>query len=402
MFYLHVPKTGGQTLATRLASAFDLDKVHFMKDQLVFSKDIETLDTLLAEKHFIESHVAGMLLSKRENLPILCTVREPVSQMLSNWRHILREKSNQWHRAAVALRPGEFFDIFGDYFTDHQTTYILSSFVPLHLFIERKGYHRAVYENFLGCVDRIRWLVPTESIDEFVGLWSLETKRNVPNRAAIINVAPAENSDPAEAGAAEARIAEARAAILARPRLYAFDQLLHRMAVDRFTAYRREVFELVSPWSYPDDSRQAYRAELGGVWLTENWYDPEIAQNKKAWWSGPQRISEVRIRRARSEKILKFYVSVVNGIDYRDIVPKSKETGEKLKTVRTPDEKRGGMEYSVSLEGLKVEDTVQLIAPWCHAAIMTRADDPSIIRRSFLASDWRLESVEPLGSGAAP
>src|SRR5208337_1511214 len=163
-------KTGGQTLATRLASAFDLDKVHFMKDQLVFSKDIETLDTLLAEKHFIESHVAGMLLSKRENLPILCTVREPVSQMLSNWRHILREKSNQWHRAAVALRPGEFFDIFGDSFTDHQTTYILSSFVPLHLFIERKGYHRAVYESFLGCVDRIRWLVPTESIDEFVGL----------------------------------------------------------------------------------------------------------------------------------------------------------------------------------------------------------------------------------------
>ncbi len=38
-------------------------------------------------------------------------------------------------------------------------------------------------------LDRIRWLVPTESIDEFVDLWVMETKRNVPNRDAMINVA---------------------------------------------------------------------------------------------------------------------------------------------------------------------------------------------------------------------
>ncbi len=43
MFYLHVPKTGGQTLATRLASAFDPDKVHVMQAELVFPGDVKKL-----------------------------------------------------------------------------------------------------------------------------------------------------------------------------------------------------------------------------------------------------------------------------------------------------------------------------------------------------------------------
>ena len=36
MFYLHVMKTGGQTLATRLASGFDPGKVHMFQDDLAF------------------------------------------------------------------------------------------------------------------------------------------------------------------------------------------------------------------------------------------------------------------------------------------------------------------------------------------------------------------------------
>ena len=59
MFYLHVPKTGGHTLATRLASAFDPDKVHMFQGDLEFPRDSEKLKTLLREKEFIESHVVG-------------------------------------------------------------------------------------------------------------------------------------------------------------------------------------------------------------------------------------------------------------------------------------------------------------------------------------------------------
>ncbi len=385
MFYLHIPKTGGQTLAHRLASAFAPDKVHMMQEELKYPGDMDKLTSLLREKEFVESHVAGAMLSDRADLQILCTVREPIGQTLSNWRHIRRDSSNRWHRAAHKLSPGKFFDLFGDDFLNHQTRYAISAFVDLDQLIDRIGYFRAMNGNFQMSLDRIRWLVPTESIDEFVDLWLMETKRNVPNRDAMINVAADEGSD----------LNEARAAILARPRQHAYDQLLYEIAKDRFAAYRREISQLVAPWSYPDDSRRAYRGERGGIWLAENWHDPEVVVGRQtAWWVGPRRVSEVRIWRANNEHVLKFLITVVNGIEYSDIAVKSKDTGKELKTVKTVrslDSTGIGMEYSISLESLKQKDTILLISPQCFAPILTRDDDPSVMRRSFLASGWRLE-----------
>ncbi len=201
----------------------------------------------------------------------------------------------------------------------------------------------------------------------------------------MINVAADEGSD----------LDEARAAILARPRQHAYDQLLYEIAKDRFAAYRREISQLVAPWSYPDDSRRAYRGERGGIWLAENWHDPEVVVGRQtAWWAGPRRVSEVRIWRANNENVLKFLITVVNGIEYSDIAVKSKDTGKELKTVKTVrslDPTGIGMEYSISLESLKQKDTILLISPQCFAPILTRDDDPSVVRRSFLASGWRLE-----------
>lgn len=161
---------------------------------------------------------------------------------------------------------------------------------------DRIGYYRALNQNFQKSLDRIRWLVPTKSIDDFVDLWAIESKRDVPNRRSNVNVAP-------ESGA---EVAEARAALLARPELYAYDQLLYRIAKDRFAEYKREVAEIVSPWAYPDNSRRAYRADPGGVWLAQNWYDPEVSGSSKAWWSGPDRVSEVRVWRSNGEKTLRI------------------------------------------------------------------------------------------------
>jgi hypothetical protein len=380
MFYLHVPKTAGQTLATRLASAFDPDKVHMFQGELVFPRDREKLRALLGEKEFIESHVAGAMLSEPMDHPILCTIREPIGQMVSNWRHIRRDSSNRWHRGALSLSATEFFDNLGDYFTNHQTNYVISSFVRLRALIDRLGYYRSLNQHLQSSVDRIRWLVPTESIDEFVALWSAETKRQVPNRKATINVAPPEAND--QDGA--------RAAVRARPHLYAMDQLLYEMTKDRFAQYRSEVAELIAPWSYPEDSRRACRTERGGIWLTENWHDPETSDGKRAWWSGPQRVSEVRVWRANGEKFLKFFVKGVNGITYRDIVAKSKETGEELPTIRTENPGGEGMNYSIALDSLQEKDAVWLIAPNCYPSIMTTSEDTSLVRRSFLSADWTL------------
>lgn len=382
MFYLHVTKTGGQTLATRLASAFDPDKVHMFQGDLEFPRDCEKLRTLLREKEFIESHVLGAMLGELIDRPILCTIREPVAHMVSHWLHYRRDPTiSPWHRASVSLSPAEFFDVAGDDLVNYQTNYMLSAFFHMRALADKVGYCRAINQHLQSGVDRIRWLVPTESIDEFVDLWSAETKRHVPNRTARINVAPPEHAEDRERGII---------AVRARPHLYAFDQLLYQMARTRFTEYRREVAELVAPWSYPQDSRRACRMEQGGIWLTDNWYDPEIANGKRAWWCGPKRVSEVRIWRAHGERFLKFIVRGVNGIGYRDIIAKAKETGEQLPIAHEEAQGGRGMHYTIDLDSLREKDTFNLLTPGCYPSIMTTKEDNSLRRQSFIAADWTL------------
>ncbi len=381
MFYLHVPKTGGQTLATRLASAFDPDKVHMFQDDLEFPQDRDKLQTLLREKDFIESHVAGAMLSEPIDRPILCTIREPVSQMVSNWLDIRRNPDNRWHRAAVSLSPAEFFDNLGEDFKDHQTNYVLSAFVDMRALTDSIGYYRAFNQHLQSGVDRIRWLVPTESIDAFLDLWSAETKRRVPNRTAMVNATPSKE---------DADRARAIVAVRARPHLYAFDQLLYQMARMRLTEYRAEIAEQVAPWSYPHDSRRASRMEHGGVWLSDNWYDPEIDNGNRAWWCGPKRVSEVKVWRANGERYLKFLVKGVNGITYRDIAATAKEAGERLPIAQEDVQDGTGTRYTVDLASLREKDTINLLTPECYPSIVTTKDDNSLRRQSFIATDWTL------------
>ncbi len=381
MFYLHIPKTGGQTLATRLASAFDPDKVHMFQRDLEFPQDRERLKTLLREKEFIESHVAGAMLSEPIDRPILCTIREPVGQMVSNWLHIRRNPDNRWHRAAVSLRPEEFFDLAGDDIMNHQANGLLSTFVNIRALTGSIGYYRAFNQHLQCSVDRIRWLVPTESIDEFLDLWTAETKRSVPNRWAMVNVAPPESSGDRERGIA---------AVHAMPHLYAYDQVLYQMAKMRFGEYRREVAELIAPWSYPSDSRRACRTERGGVWLTRNWYDPELHDGKRAWWCGPERVSEIRIWRANGERYLNFFVKGVNGIDYREITARIQKTGAPLPVAYRAVQGRDGMHYSIDLDGLQERDTINLVTLECYPAIATTTHDMGVVRGSFIAVDWNL------------
>lgn len=78
----------------------------------------------------------------------------------------------------------------------------------------------------------------------------------------------------------------------------------------------------------------------------------------------------------------------VNGIDYGDIVPRSRRTGEELprKISRTGE----GAVYLVSLDAMTEKDSILLVVPECYASIMTTADNSSLVRRSFITSDWAL------------
>jgi hypothetical protein len=168
LFYLHVPKTAGQTLATRLASAFQLHESMILQHEYGPEQRDEFLN-LIATKKFVEAHVRGELLEGVSGLDIIATVRDPVSQMISNFRHLRRDPTNRWRRAALKLSPEAFFEQFGDFFTNHQTRYVLSAFTPVGFEIEKSGMTRAFHARFFDALDKIRWLIPTESVDDLPG-----------------------------------------------------------------------------------------------------------------------------------------------------------------------------------------------------------------------------------------
>ncbi len=90
IFFLHLTKTGGQTLAARLASAFRPERVHMLQPPLRWPDHADRLTQLLETRDFIESHVLGPLLAKCQGIDILTTVRDPIERLISAYKHIRR------------------------------------------------------------------------------------------------------------------------------------------------------------------------------------------------------------------------------------------------------------------------------------------------------------------------
>jgi Sulfotransferase family len=379
IFYLHIPKTGGQTLAARLASAFPLGRTHTLREELG-AEDREQFLKILPENDFIESHVRGDLLNGVSNLEIIATVRDPVSQIISNYRHIYREPRNLWHRAARELSPESFFDTFGDFFTNHQTRYLLSAFFPIGREIERDGmlrtYSRRLYEG----LDRIRWLVPTNSINEFIPLWSIENRISVPNRFEDVNRAPNDSID-------EKRM---RSIVQNREHLYNFDSVLYQATRESFANYASAIQRTILPWEYPNNSIRAFHHDDCGIWLTDNWHPPEFAENRYSWWSGPTTKSEIRFKRKPHHRILSFDVIVVNGIRDSDIEIYSQNESDLNVTLRKRSE--SAIEFNVVIENFGIDGTLFVTVPQCLSSILVTQNDNDLTRRSFLTTNWCLKS----------
>jgi hypothetical protein len=114
---------------------------------------------------FVEAHVTSELLGQRNLTEMLVTVREPVAQIMSNFRHIRREPERRLSRAARELDPGTFFDHFRDFFTDFQCRYLLAAFLPLAIEEQRRGFWACAMQHLPRVLDRIRgWCRPNGSM----------------------------------------------------------------------------------------------------------------------------------------------------------------------------------------------------------------------------------------------
>lgn len=384
MFYLHIPKTGGQTLARRLASAFPPGRAHLQEGQFTYPADCTALGQCLATHDFVEAHVTGQLLEHRRIADLLVTVREPVAQIISNFRHIRREPDRRLSRAARELDPGTFLDHFGDFFADFQTRYLLSAFLPLGIEEQRRGFLPTVARHLPTVLDRARWLVPTDRIDAFVPLWEAETARRAAERGYATNRAPADDVD----------LSALEAAIRARPALFALDSVLYQHACQRFAVWAESVREQAAPWDYPANAARVFHDEGGGggVWLRSGWYPSEPTGHGPGNWAGPTRRSDLAVRRGAGQDVLAFDVTVINGITFTDIAAFETARFTAL-PVRREELAPGHWRYRIDLAALPRACEIALMVPDCYAAInvFPAGQSASLERRSFLATGWGLE-----------
>ena len=125
IFYHHIPKTGGQTLATGIASAFPFGQSSIMGPDLCFP---DGLKELFSTYKFVERHVYCNVRPALKDIDILVTVREPVRQVVSNYLHVLREPKSPLYRPAKLLSSYEFFKRFGDMLANNQASNFVGAY----------------------------------------------------------------------------------------------------------------------------------------------------------------------------------------------------------------------------------------------------------------------------------
>lgn len=385
VFYQHIPKTGGQTLATRMASAYPVDRSSILGPDLNFPDGVEHLRALLDMNDFIERHVNGPVLGEFDDLDILVTVREPVKQIVSNYLHILREPLSLLHRPAKILSPQYFFKQYGDLLANHQTRYFISGYRDLHPDIERIVTWTSI---MFGCLDRVRWFVPSEAIDEFCTLWQLETSLPMMLAHENVNVA----------GSAMTQREELEDIVAAMPELYSTDLLFWQIAGQRYDDYKRHVLaKFTNP--YPDNWSHAWKEEgVCGIWLVRGWHQPQRCSYGLSYWGGPERVSEIRIKRDESHRYLVFSVIVYCGIHEQDILLITKD-GRSLNLVfRRIDDQE--VVYVAELDGVAAEDEILWFkVPEVWSAVMVAPESTDVSRRSVATCRWALAKTPPFPVG---
>ena len=376
IFFLHVPKTGGQTLAARLTSAFPIFKSNILGSGLNSRDGARELALLLEENDFVERHVTGSVLRDFSNLDVLVTIREPISHIVSTYLHIRREPKNVLYQAANLLSPKEFFLRFGKFFLNIQSNYLVSSYFDLDIDPDQL---RVLTIKMFDALDRNRWVVPTESIDEFTVLWSLENRRYVTNGNISINIAEKDEC-----------YKDLIDLVGAMQWLYSVDLLLWRIAQEKFSRYRKMVLTEQIRFDYSDDSSRAYWENGSGIWLRDGWYLPQVGSDSSVqWWAGPTNYSEVVYKRNCGERYLSFSVAVVCGLSYSQIYAVGPDMRSPLAILSTVKE-ASLWHYHIDLVNMPDEGRFYIWVPEVWAPIMVNSDERELRLQSFSSLDWRL------------
>jgi hypothetical protein len=381
IYYLHIPKTGGQTLGTRMAAAFPRDR------SWVLQGDIRTpahLKELLERHDFVEGHAGiGALRGLDPAVDVLCTVREPVAHARSLFAHILREPRLRLHAPAKALGFRGFARHYGDRLFNMQAMSLVQVFDGRDIAFHREGRLIWTLERMAAAVRRVRWLVPTEQIDDFCRWWPVETGR------------PPLPDDSRNVASHDADDDEVAAYARANPERLGLDLTLWSLARQRYEDWRAEVARRAVPPPGADHPTCAFAdAEGRGIWLERNWYMRMVRHDGVAeWWAGPSTLSTLLVRRAPRQMRLRFEVPALIGIRHENIGFHVAGTDRRLPVRVAPVGESQVMELSVVLpRDLGEEFRLEIQVMWVGSLVEANPASGDGQRRSFASQNWSLQA----------
>ncbi|SFV34162.1 sulfotransferase family 2 domain-containing protein [Hyphomicrobium facile] len=379
LVHLHIQKTGGQTFGLRLATAFPPESVRYMEPDLSVSSDAETFKALLKSKQFISGHVHGHLLQGHTDLDIVCLAREPIAQIISYYQHIRREPAHLLYTALNKLSFSRALTLLDDRFFNFQARKLVGAFHPLQERDLVKPLEHWLLPRLYESLDRIRWVAPTDHLDDMVDFISIELGLSSGGKRANINQAP--DTDAAE----HQRMQEW---LRRRADLFAVDLLLYSEVCRRFEAYRCEFIQrLCARDGVPAyDSNVIHNDNGSTLRLVSGWYPPRSTPN---WGTeirmGPSKVASVAYRRNESQKCIAFKAAFIAGIAAESVTFIDGQSLERLDAkVQSGDPVR----ISVSLPPDRREGLLMIAVPEIYPLCMYSNDYLDNDRVAFSTGDW--------------
>ena len=380
LFLLHLPKTGGQTLASRLASAFPPGR------SSIISADIlrpEQLASLADAYDFFAGHVAPKSLDgPMGHLKLITAVRDPVEQIISHYRHILREPTNPLNQVATRLGAVEFLERFSYHMFNFQARSLISAFRASTAADLLGGDDLWLLRHLEHTVDAIEWLVPTDRIDEFLLLWSMENERPIGHSALQVNTSPKDQVDSAAL----------RAWLQGRPERFIADSVLWSLALRRYAAWRHALTVCHPGTGEPAAGCLAWSAKDGAaIWLFRDWHAPvHRTDGMLEWWAGPGVFSAIRVRRGHRHRLV-FEIATALGVrrEHVRLFRQTAMTEVPMTTRAMQDQNSLVVEADLTDSGAVTD--LLLFAPEDITVFPVVAPALMTPRRSLATQNWRLE-----------
>lgn len=385
ILHFHIPKTGGQTLSHRIAESLPLSKSWYMQGGISEDNYKEILEDQESDYIFLSAHVSGEALINQKNCDIVCLIRDPVDQIISNYAHIRREPENILYDLANNVPFSQLIASCPEWFCNVQSRYLVAALRGRSGKNVVETEERWLLSELIPASDLVKWLVPTENLDEFCFYLSIETGLLIDDGGRNLNIANSKGS---------AEMAGLRSWLLERPHLYALDTILYNEAKRRFAHYRRELRAksiATGPLEqYSRDANLLFRDGGGELRAGHGWYP---LGDTEGWGlelrAGPQLDSVVHISRGRNHKYLCFDLAFVAGLEPEELEFIALDTGEKIPA--TIDRSGKNVVLKVSLAGLKRETDLLIRAPRIFPlSKFDRRWTESTTPVSFSTGNWKL------------